>query len=417
MMEQYSRIKDRHKDTVLFFRLGDFYEMFKQDAVEISALLNLTLTKRNGIPMCGIPYHAAHSYIARLLKAGKKIAICEQMGVPKPGKNLVDRDVIEIITPGTVLEEDFLDKTSNNYILALGAYKEFLSLAWVDLSTGEFKVSAIPFQDTLEGLKKEFLRLRPKEIVIQESLLEENTRVNAVVAEQAGILVNRYPDWYFDMHESRKRLLAQFGVANLKGFGISDDYPGIFVCGMLLQYLEDTSKNLLSHIRSVAVYKEEDYVGMDESTQKNLELVSNLHDGTRRYSLLDVLDFTKTAMGSRMLRQWIVSPLNRVQRIKERQKRIEELYRNQGLLSSLRNSLGSMLDLERLSARVAMDKAHAKDLLAIGQTLCALKDIENLLNDIYEGHSFWSETAEDSRTVETVRQLIADSIADEPSYQ
>jgi len=191
MMQQYRRIKHKQGDAVLFFRMGDFYEMFENDAKEVSSLLNLTLTARNGVPMCGIPYHASQTYISRLLKAGKKIAVCEQISIPGSGKGIAEREVVEVITPGTVVDEDFLDKSSNNYLLAVGRSQDHLAIASLDLSTGDFQVTSAPFSERIEKLRREFARLMPKEIIIQESLFEEDAGLNRIINEYPGLMVNR----------------------------------------------------------------------------------------------------------------------------------------------------------------------------------------------------------------------------------
>ncbi len=413
MMKQYNRIKRQNADSVLFFRLGDFYEMFESDAREVSSILNLTLTKRNKIQMCGIPYHAAHTYIPRLLKAGKKIAICEQVSLPKNGKGIARREVVEIITPGTIVDEDFLDKNSNNYLAAVGKYRNYISCSYIDLSTGEFHTSSFPVEERLEKLKKEMFRLQPSEILIQESLLEEDNTISRIITETPGLMVNRYPDWSFDFEDSLNRLKKQFNVINLKGFGIENDNPSIFTCGILLEYLEETSKGLLPHIREIRLYIEDDYLGLDESTRKNLELIRNLQDGTRSYTLLDVMDYTKTSIGSRLIKKWLLNPLNDREKILERQKKTSRLYKNQILLSSLREGLTGILDIERLSARIALDKAHAKDLVAVRNSAQSFLGIVGLLSEWQD--SLLPADPERDKAVVDIIGLLDCSIKDDPS--
>ena len=221
MMRQYLSIKEKHKDAVLFFRMGDFYEMFKSDAEDVSRLLNLTLTKRHGIPMCGIPYHAAQNYIGRLLNAGRKIAICEQISLPKKG--IAQRDVVEIITPGTVVDESFLDKRSNNYLAAIGRVGRVMTFSYVDLSTGEFLAASCRDEHQEEFVRKELSRLGPREILIQESLLE--SAYFRSLNDRGGLVLNRIPDWLFDTESSYKQLCDQFKVANLKDSAFSRTIP------------------------------------------------------------------------------------------------------------------------------------------------------------------------------------------------
>ena len=201
VMQQYHRIKKENRGSILFFRLGDFYEMFEDDAKEVSRILNLTLTKRHGIPMCGIPYHASHSYIGRLLKAGKKIAVCEQVSLPEKGKGIAERAVVEVITPGTVMEEDYLDDGRNNYLVALGSNSKSLSISYIDLSTADFFVSAWPYKNITGVLKKELLRLSPREIIVQESMFESE-ELAKIFGDLNDVVVNRYPDWSFDQKTS-----------------------------------------------------------------------------------------------------------------------------------------------------------------------------------------------------------------------
>jgi DNA mismatch repair protein MutS len=377
MMAQYRRIKERFADSILFFRLGDFYEMFEKDAREASTLLDLTLTQRAGVPMCGIPYHAAASYISRLLSAGKKVAICEQ--TTQPGKGLMSRDVMEVITPGTVIDDSYLSRNSNNYLLAIGRVGEALSIAYADLSTGEFCATSFPFAEREAMLKMELHRLDPREVITQESLVAEDRITRDLLGEREGLLVNRYPDWSFDLDACRTRLQRQFGVANLKGFGLGDDAPEIVTAGVLLEYLGETAKRALGHVSTLTVYADRSYVELDEATQRNLELLANLQDGSRKHTLLEVLDQTRTSPGARRLRRWLLTPLKDRAAIERRLDAVDALYRDQVLLARLRESLGAVLDLERLTARVAMERAHAKDLLGIASTLKAVLSLSDLL--------------------------------------
>lgn len=377
MMAQYRRIKERFPDTLLFFRLGDFYEMFESDAKEASSLLELTLTQRQGVPMCGIPYHAAATYVSRILAAGRKVAICEQM--TPPGKGLVSREVMEVITPGTVLDDSYLARGENNYLMAVGRTGDSVGLAYADLSTGEFAATSFPFAGREERLKEELQRLDPREVITQESLFTEDTVIRRLLEEREGLLVNRYPDWSFDAEACARRLEKQLAVSNLKGFGLGDGSPEVPAAGVILEYLGETSKKALSHIRSLSVRAEARFMSLDEATQRNLELLANLQDGSRRYSLLEVLDQTRTSLGARALRRRILAPLKERQAIEARLAAVDSFYRDQVLLSRLRQALGGVLDLERLTARVAMEKANAKDLLAIKSTLQAVHSIGELL--------------------------------------
>jgi len=381
MLDQYRRIKKEQEGNILFFRLGDFYEMFAQDAIEVSALLNLTLTNRNGLPMCGVPYHAAKSYIARLLRLGKKIAVCEQLSAPEKGVKVIDRDVVEIITPGTTVDEDFLDKGSSNYLGCLSrvtaprkdsafspSERHSLSFSYIDLSTGGFFATRFPAG---EGhlFRQELERLQIRELLIQESLLEEDKNIAACLYSRSGLVLNRWADWLFDPAQAKERLQKQFGMTNMKSFGLNEDSPEIVSAGALLDYLDTTSKSLLPHIRTIKVYRDSEYVGMDESTQRNLELMANLRDGDVRFSLLEVMDETRCAMGKRLLKRRILHPLRDLKKINARLDMVENLYRDQSRLGALRDILGRTPDLERLCSRLAMDRAHGRDMLAIKMSI------------------------------------------------
>ncbi|MGB4573319.1 MAG: DNA mismatch repair protein MutS [Rectinemataceae bacterium] len=380
MMDQYRSIKARHRDAVLFFRLGDFYEMFFEDAKEASALLDLTLTKRQGVPMCGIPYHAAKPYIGRLLKAGRKVAICEQKSAPG-GKGLVDRDVVEIVTPGTTVEEDFLEHGANNYLVSFCALQRHLCVAYLDASTGEFRAYSRPDEgdaETLELVRSELYRLAPRELVIQQSFFER-PGVAAAVGEMEALFVERQPDWSFDAAAAADELKRRFGVASLKGFGFEDTAPELAPAAVLLRYLDDTAKTASPHLTRLQPFDRDEFLVVDESSRRNLELVRNLSDSGRRDTLLSVLDHTRTAGGSRLLRQWILQPLRDPGAIAARLDAVSFLHRDQLLLGELTALLSGVLDAERLASRVAMDKAHAKDLLALRDSIQASMEIAGLL--------------------------------------
>jgi DNA mismatch repair protein MutS len=424
MLEQYRRIKKQQEGNILFFRLGDFYEMFAQDAVEVSALLNLTLTSRNGLPMCGVPYHAAKSYIARLLKLGKKIAICEQLTAPGKQK-VIERDVVEIITPGTTVDDDFLDKGSSNYLCCLasggksqtGGVSQELSFSYIDLSTGDFFATCF----SSEGiLRQELERLSIKELLIQESLLEEQKEIACAVYDRPSVVLNRWADWFFDPVQAKTRLEKQFGVANLKSFGMEENAPEIISAGALLDYLDSTSKSILSHIRTIKVYRDSEYMGIDESSQRNLELLYNQRDGEPRFSLLEVMDETKCPMGRRLLKRRILHPLRDAEKINKRLDMVEDLYHDQGKLSKLRELLGKTPDLERLCSRLAMDKAHARDILAVKNAIFCFLAVKELLNTEFNGGKICFECDESEKinnfeSLLQVQDLLEKGITEEPS--
>ncbi len=413
MMRQYKEIKSQYKDAVLFFRLGDFYEMFEKDAKEVSRILNLTLTSRHGVPMCGIPYHAAGNYIPRLLKAGKKIAVCEQTALPEGGRGIARREVVEVITPGTVINEDYLNRYSNNYLAAIGRKGEMISFAYVDLSTSEFYATSFSTGELDIKLREEMLRLNPSEIIIQESLLENDTAASIINAK-SGTFVNRYQDWHFDSDSAYETLLKQFGVSSLKAFGLEKESPEIISCGVLINYIEDSSKSILPHIRSLKVFRDDDFLGLDEATQRNLEITGNLFDSGTGFTLLETLDKTKTAMGARKLKRWLLHPLKDIEEIKYRLGIVESFYHNQILLSKIRDSLSGILDIERLTSRVAMDKAHAKDLVSLSSSLFEIANVNQLISDD-DSILFQSLTEEEKEALEKIVNIVKTGIKEDPS--
>lgn len=416
MMKQYLEIKKSYQDAVLFFRLGDFYEMFNQDALEVSTLLNLTLTHRGKNPMCGIPYHAANNYIKRLLSLGKKIAICEQVGEIVDGKGIVERGVVRVITPGTVIEEAFLEQDVNNYVAAAALFGKELSFSYVDVSTGDFMSASFTTDAPAELLRREIFRIHCTELIIQDSLFLQNPKLANFFSSLEPFIVNRYPDWSFEKESAVSRLKAHFKTASLKGFGLEDDFNGLATCGVLLDYLQDNCRSSLMQLTNIKKYHEDRYLLMDESTLRNLEILRNLQDGSTFYSLFKVLNFTKTSGGARLLKEWLLNPLREIEAIQNRLKQVDFLYHKQMFLSSLREQLASIQDISRLATRIAMDKAHAKDLLALGYSLEGFVQIYQLLSA--EAKELPFLTSIDESVVErvaTIAQTILSTIVAEPS--
>ena len=416
VMQQYKRIKSQNPDSILFFRLGDFYEMFENDAKEVSLLLDIALTKRHNIPMCGIPYHSSSPYIAKLLKAGKKIAVCEQLSnTPPKGKKIVERQVAEIITPGTVIDEDFLDNKSNNYLAAVSRHGRIYSFSYIDMSTGEFAAFSFNDDSLNEILSRELLRLDPGEIIIQESILEYNTDAGRIFNNYKKTL-NRYPDWYFSLDNSVSMLKKQFNVDTLKGFGFTDDSPELLSAGVIIEYLFDNSKNLLPHITKLIKHDDSSFMGLDENSLKNLEILKNLQDNSSAYTLFSVLDYTKTSMGSRTLKRWLTAPLTEKESIEFRYNCVELFYRNQIILSEIRKNLSSVMDIQRLSSRIAMDRANGKDLTGLKNSFYSILRIFQILSD-NSGASVFPYVSEESlfKNLDSVCSIIEQSIIEEPA--
>lgn len=383
MMKQYLEIKGQYRDAVLFFRLGDFYEMFEQDAIEISALLNLTLTKRGKTPMCGVPYHASRVYIARLLRFGKKIAICEQITVPGAGKGLADRQVVEVITPGTVAEEEYLDRSINNYLACLSGSRVSgnIAFAYLDLSTGEFAATSFSVSYAIDHIRRELGRVHPRELLVQQSLQHDIAGLTLIFEEYPGLLCSMYPDWSFNTDAAWSRLCTRFETGSLKAFGLEKHDPEVTAAALLVEYIEQTAGPRAAHLNSLRIYRDSEFLSLDDSTRRNLELTVNLREGTSAFTLFEVLDHTRTAPGARLLRNWILHPLVNREQLEKRLEAVDSLYRNQQLLSRIRDTLSRILDIERLTGRVAMERANGKDLGALRQSLEGFVQLASLVGE------------------------------------
>lgn len=408
MMVQYYSVKEKYKNEVLFFRLGDFYEMFGDDAIEVSRLLNLTLTHRAKHVMCGIPYHAAKIYIARLLRLGKKIVICEQVGdVPKGGKGIAERKVVEIITPGTAVESEYLDGFKANYLAAICIYKAKVGFAFIDVTTSSFNVTSWNANEMAENFAKELNRASPRELILPISL-KNNHIILEVLQSYTNIAVSYYPDWDFNYDVSFKKLTRQFNTINLKAFDLNENDAEIVPAGFLIDYLEKTTNSALPHITSIKKYSDNDFLMLDDSSRRNLEITENMRDGTSAFTLFDCVNFTKTAMGCRLLRNWLLFPLTNLCQIENRQSRICTFYENRTLLEKAKNDLAQILDIERLAGRIAMDKAHAKDLQALRFSLNFWMKIKEYLNQ----YDFSFLSSDNSKKI---CELIENAILEEPS--
>lgn len=380
MLRQYEDLKARHRDAILLFRLGDFYEMFGSDAREGSRLLGLTLTQRQGTPMCGVPHHAARGYIGRLLRQGRKVAVCEQTGVPD-GKNLTTREVVEVLSPGTIFDQDYLDPESNNFLVALGRTEDQLCVGWCDASTGELTLAAYEVQraESADSLiQREMARLTPREILVQESVLERSSWLtNTTRGENSGnrdhsgrdLVVNRIPDWGFDANQSYRRLRELLKVENLHGFGFEKDDPALLTGAPILEYLEENARHVLGHLHNVRRHRDETVVILDDATLRNLEITANMQDGGQNFTLVSVLDRTSTPMGSRLLRRRLTTPSREMERIHQWLHQVDDLYHRQSDLQALRTLLEQAHDLERLTGRLGVDKAHPRDLTAIAASI------------------------------------------------
>ncbi|HUU93674.1 MAG TPA: DNA mismatch repair protein MutS [Phycisphaerae bacterium] len=375
-MKQYRQIKAQYPDCILFFRMGDFYELFYDDARIGSKVMGIALTSRtkgpNPVPMCGVPYHAVDSYLAKMIRAGYRVAICEQMEDPSTAKGLVKRDISRVVTPGTLTDDALLEDKENNYLAAVHLDGERAGLAWVDLSTGGFWVRDVATDAVLD----ELTRLRPRECLVAEGAGRAVSDLVGTVREVTGAAITERSGFVFDRDEARRLLTAHFGTDSLDGFGIADLSGGISAAGAVIDYLQDTQRTELGHIRRIERVAGGRWLYLDETTQRSLELVETLRDRRREHSLLWVLDRTRTAMGGRLLRRWITFPLARADEIRERLDAVEELVQGGDLREDLAARLSDTSDVERIVGRIATRRATPRDLLGLGRTLGALPAVK-----------------------------------------
>ena len=379
MMKQHREIKNKNPESFLFFRCGDFYELFGDDAIEASSILDITLTKRGDIPMCGVPYHSVDVYIAKMIKAGKKLAICEQMEDPKFVKGIVKREVVQIITPGTLIEENILTNKSNNFLLAINQKGLYIEYSYLDLSTGDFEVNEIEYNNDLSVLKGELIRINPKEVLIPEDIWLNDKNIHELFEEYEHILINRYPRWYFDNEENIKYLFTHFDINKWEDINIYNKKTNLTTPAAVLKYVEENTMSMLEHIRSLNYYNSNDSMILDETTIKNLEILTNLKDGTSINTLLEILDKTITSMGGRLLKKWLINPLINLSEIKKRQDVVKSFYNNQSILNHIERALKNVMDIERLSARIVMNKANPKDIVSIKHSLIAGNEVVRIL--------------------------------------
>ncbi len=404
MMAQYRSIRrELPEDTILFFRLGDFYEMFFDDAKTASDILDITLTKRHNTPMCGVPYHAVSGYLERLVKAGKKVAICEQVEDPSEAKGIVKRDVTRIVTPGTILDEVTLDRNQNNFLAGLFREKDRFGLAMLDLSTGEFWVEE---SDDVASVQANLSRYMPAECVMAEEQMGELT------LETTNTLLTACEDWTFEASSANDFLLRHFDVHSLEGFGCTAMSAGLGAAGAMLYYVKTELRRNLSHVRKIRVKNPSDYMLMDETTATNLELVAPINTrAAYKATLLNVLDSTCTAMGGRLLREWLLRPLNNLEQINARHDAVDLLVHHQTYLRSLRDVLDDIKDMERLISRIGSTSSNPRDVRAMCVSLQQMPLVKSLLSG--KGTMLESLGGEITSLPELVA-LIDASIADEP---
>lgn len=381
MMQQYLDIKEQYSDCIVFFRLGDFYEMFFEDAITSSRELEITLTGKDcGLaeraPMCGVPFHSVNSYINKLIGKGYKVAICEQIEDPSIAKGLVKRDVIRIVTPGTQVDNMALEEEKNNYIASISNVENSFGLAVCDVSTGELHTTQI-IDGSESVLIDELSKFNPSEIILSKTL--ENSAISSIIQNRFNTYVNAIDPRFFGFDYCTKKILDHFNIVSLDGIGLNENFPMVSAVGSLLDYLYTTQKVSLEHINSINIYSLNQFMILDSSTRRNLELSETMREKSRKGSLLGVLDKTVTSMGGRLIRKWIEQPLIDVNKINERLHSIDELKNNLLLREEIRINLKKVYDIERLSSRIIYGNINGKDLIALKNSLSVLPQLKEYL--------------------------------------
>ncbi len=386
LMRQYRKIKEKYPDTILLFRMGDFFETFEDDAVTTSKVLGITLTKRsNGaaseVPLAGFPHHALDNYLPKLVKAGYRVAVCEQLEDPKYAKGIVKRDVIEVVTPGATFSEKLLDHKSNNFLAAVYIKDDVCGFSFCDVSTGEFAASEIHIRNLAEQIDM----INPSEILIskreKEKVFKElNHDPDAAFNDQKGkFFFTKVDDWVFNLDYAKEVLTNHFGTHSLKGFGIDEMKEGIIAAGCIMNYLNETQKNNLPHIKKIYHYDYTDYIILDPSTKRNLEITSSISEGGREGTLISILDRSQTAMGGRLLKKWISRPLKKKEQIEKRLNAVKDFFENRSGRRKITEDLKSVADLERLLSKVSTGRAVARDIIQLKISLKKIIEIKDKL--------------------------------------
>ncbi|WP_304507289.1 DNA mismatch repair protein MutS [Anaerotignum sp.] len=417
MMQQYFEIKENYKHCLLFFRLGDFYEMFFEDAMIASRELEITLTGKDWgqeerAPMCGVPFHSADGYIARLVEKGYKVAICEQVEDPKMAKGIVKRDVVRIVTPGTVLDHAVLDERKNNYILAIYSSQAGYGIAVCDVSTGEFQTTEFTSIQAASKIIDEIARFSPAEVICNELFL--GNPLAKEIKEKFYYFLNDIDNRMFDFATAKDTILKHFQLKTLDGFGLNKKPMAVAAAGGLLWYLLETQKNDLNHISSVKYYTAGDFMLLDVSSRRNLELTETMREKSRKGSLLWVLDKTQTAMGARLLRKWVEQPLLSAVEIQKRLDGVEELCTDLFLREEIKDILRSMYDFERIMGRVIYQSANARDLAALKNSIENLPLLKNILARCKS--PYLTELCDKLDPLENIHELIEQAIVDDPPF-
>jgi DNA mismatch repair protein MutS len=421
LMRQYSQIKKKYPDTVLLFRLGDFFETFEDDAVITAKACGITLTKRNNgsaeeTPLAGFPYHQLDNYLPKLVRAGYRVAVCEQLEDPKQARGIVRRDVVEVVTPGVAFNEKLLDARRNNYVAGLVLLESrtgsVIGVSCADISTGEFFTT----ETDEEHLATLIETLQPAEILIPKGKTDALTpHIRKAFPANAQPALTRLEDWVFEERFGRDTLLRHFKTQNLKGFGIEELSAGVAAAGVVLHYIQEAQKGQLPHIQRVSLFNPGEYMTLDFATKRNLEITFSMNDASREGTLIGILDKTETPMGSRLFKKWITRPLRRLAQIHQRQNAVDALHRSDSIRAVLRAELGQMGDLERLIAKISTGRATPRDVVALGKTLARLPRLKELCTGL--GSEALERSVQNLRDVKSVVERIIAAFVEEPPAQ
>ncbi|MCE1190313.1 MAG: DNA mismatch repair protein MutS [Ignavibacteria bacterium] len=411
LMTQYYQVKTAYPDTILLFRVGDFYETFEEDAKTASRVLGITLTKRaNGaageVPLAGFPHHALDTYMPKLVRAGFRVAVCEQMENPKFAKGIVKREVTEVVTPGVAFSDKLLDHKKNNYLMAVASQNETAGIAFCDVSTGEFYTYEIPYNALLQHIE----HISPAEILAPRTIknyIESNAQKLAL-----QMRITRIDDWIFNLEYAQDLLTRHFASVSLKGFGIERLYLGVIAAGTILHYLNESQRANLPHIRKIAIYNPSDYMILDNAARRNLEIIFSMQEGTREGSLISILDFTETPMGGRLLKKWISAPLITLEPILQRQNAVDELLHQKEKRTAISSALREIGDLERLISKVCTGRANPRDIVGLRTSFEKLPVIRAALTD--SASTLLQFIHNQINPLDELQRKIHDTIVDHP---
>ncbi|SHH78361.1 DNA mismatch repair protein MutS [Caloranaerobacter azorensis DSM 13643] len=418
MMQQYLNIKEKYKDTILFFRLGDFYEMFFDDAILASKELEITLTGRDcgnkeRAPMCGVPFHSADAYIAKLVKKGYKVAICEQIEDPSKAKGIVKRDVVRIITPGTITDTKVLEDKNNNYLCSIYMDTNGIGISYVDVTTGELYTTEIKCNEKrlINILFDELAKIRPTEIILNDYLYNKKDIVK-IIENKFNSIVNLYCDWSYEYNDAKEAILNQMSVLSLDGYGLNEKVYSVLSLGTLINYLNETQKISLNHLNNVTFYTIDNFMMLDINTRINLELTETIRGKSKKGSLFGLLDCTSTSMGGRMLKRWIEEPLINIEDIKRRLDAVDYLFNNFMVVDEIKELFKNVYDIERIIGKIVYGTCNARDLISLKKSISVLPTIKKIL--CKTSSELLLSLGRELDTLKDIYELIDNAIIDEP---